>query len=334
MKVAVLSFAHGHAVGYLRYLKSRDDVELVASDPEGLQATDAGLRGPELAAECGVAYLDSYEEVLAWGPDAVVICSENARHRDLVEQAAAAGAQILCEKPLATSTSDAESMVAAVERAGVTLMVAFPVRFSPSFVALKAKVHAGQLGDILAILGTNNGKFPLSDRQWFTNPELSGGGSLVDHVVHCADLIDSLLEQRATTVWAVSNRILHAETGVHVETGGLVTITYHTGIIATIDSSWSQPVSAPTWGGVTLEVVGTNGSMKIDPFASHVGGYGTDGAIWLPYGPDLDAEMMDEFLESVREGRQPQPDGNAGLRTVAIMNAAQLSAQTSRVVAL
>jgi 1,5-anhydro-D-fructose reductase (1,5-anhydro-D-mannitol-forming) len=326
MKVAVLSFAHGHAEGYIRHLKLRDDIELVGCDPDGTWSLDDGARGQELADEWGVAYLDTYEKVLDWGPDAAVICSENAKHRKLVEQAAAAGAHILCEKPLATTTADAEAMLYAVDRAGVALMIAFPVRFAPSFVELKSQVQAGLLGDVLAVLGTNNGKIP-SERRWFTDPALSGGGSLVDHVVHCADLLDSLLEQPATSVRAVSNRILHAETGVQVETGGLVTITYESGVIATIDCSWSQPISAPSWGGLTLEVLGTKGSVKISPFASHVGGYGAAGAIWLPLGTDLDGKMIDEFLDGVREGRQPQPDGGAGLRTVTIMNAAQLSAQ-------
>lgn len=334
IKVAVLSFAHGHAVGYLRYLKSRGDVEIIACDPDGQRSPDAGPRGRELADQLGVNYLDSVEEALAWGPDAVVVCSENINHRRLVEQAAAAGAQILCEKPLATTATDAAAMLDAVERAGVALMIAYPVRFSPSFVDLKALVDAGRLGEVLAVLGTNNGQIPLSDRSWFTDPALSGGGCFVDHIVHCADLLDSLLEQGASTVRAVSNRILHAESGVEVETGGLVTITYASGVIATIDCSWSQPMSAPSWGGVTLEVVGTKGSIKICPFESHVGGYGGQGAIWLPYGPDLDATMLDEFLVGVRERRNPQPDGQVGLRTVALMNAAQRSARTGQPVTL
>lgn len=334
VKVAVLSFAHGHAVGYLQYLKSRGDVELIACDPDGSLSPDVGPRGRELADQLGVTYLDTVEEVLAWGPDAVVVCSENINHRGLVEQAAAAGAQILCEKPLATTTADATAMLDAVQQAGVALMVAYPVRFSPSFVDLLAQVRAGRLGDVLAVMATNNGQIPLADRRWFTDPALSGGGCFVDHIVHCADLLDSLLEQCATSVRAVSNRILHAESGVDVETGGLVTIRYAGGVIATIDCSWSQPMSAPNWGGVTLEVVGTKGSIKISPFESHVGGYGGDDPIWLPYGPDLDAIMLDEFLLGVSEGRNPQPDGQVGCRTVALMNAAQHSALTGQPVTL
>lgn len=93
-------------------------------------------------------------------------------------------------------------------------------------------------------------------------------------------------------------------------------------------------MSAPNWGGLTLEVVGTKGSIKISPFASHVGGYGPADPIWLPYGPDLDAAMIDTFLRGVTEGRNPQPDGQVGLRTVSLMNAAQRSALTGQPVAL
>lgn len=91
-------------------------------------------------------------------------------------------------------------------------------------------------------------------------------------------------------------------------------------------------MTAPNWGGLTLEVLGTKGSITIDPFASHVGGYGPEGAEWLAFGPDLDAEMLGEFISAVRGGRTPQPDGHSALRTVAIMNAAQASAREQTVV--
>jgi 1,5-anhydro-D-fructose reductase (1,5-anhydro-D-mannitol-forming) len=328
LKVAVLSFAHGHAGGYLRHLASRGDIAVAAADPDSTP-TESG-RGRQAADALGVPYFESYEQALAWGPDAVVVCSENSKHRELVELAAGAGAHVLCEKPLATTDADARAMVDAAERAGVALMVAFPVRFSPSFVALRKSVREGRLGDILSIVGTNNGKLPL-DRTWFTDPQLAGGGSIVDHVVHCADLIDSLLDAKATSVFAVANGILHSEAHTRVETGGLATIRYEGGIVATIDCSWSQPDSAPNWGGLTLEVVGTRGSVRIAPFAAHVDGFGGDGALWLPYGADSDAVMIDEFLSAVTDGRRPQPDGGVGIRTTAIMTAALRSARSGKV---
>lgn len=331
LRIAVLSFAHTHAIGYVRALAARDDVELVVTDPDGAEAPDAAPRGAELAAMLGVRYLPGYEEVFAWGPDAVVVTAENARHRGLVERAAAAGAHILCEKPLATTVDDARAMVAAAEEAGVILMTAYPVRFAPAFADLLARVRSGQLGELLAVRGTNNGKLP-ADRAWFTDPELSGGGALVDHVVHCADLLDELLGAVPETVHAVSNRLLRPETAV--ETGGLVTAVYPGGVIATIDCSWSVPDSAPSWGGLTLQVTGTRGSVTIAPFAQHVGGQTVAGPVWEPTGDDLDAAMLDEFVAAVRAGRPARPSGLVGLRTLRVVDAARRSASSGEVVAI
>ena len=72
---------------------------------------------------------------------------------------------------------------------------------------------------------------------------------------------------------AVTNRILEQEPATEVETGGIVTIEYEQGVIATVDCSWSQPRTAPTWGGLTLDVIGTKGRVRIDPFNLRVAGY-------------------------------------------------------------
>ncbi|XAS69426.1 Gfo/Idh/MocA family oxidoreductase [Micrococcaceae bacterium Sec5.7] len=334
IRVALLSFAHTHAETYAKLLSERRDVEVIAADPEGSEANDKGPRGAELAARLGLRYVHSYEEALAWYPDVVIVTAENSRHRELVEAAAMAGAHILCEKPLATTPEDARAMVRAAQEANVFLMAAYPVRFSPAFLSLRDRIRAGKLGRILAIRGTNNGKIPLDDRAWFTDPKLSGGGALVDHVVHCADLIDELLGDRAVQVRAVTNRILHEDAGVGVETGGLVTVIYPDGVIASIDCSWSCPASSPTWGGLTLQVVGTLGTATIDPFSGHVSGHDRSGAVWAPIGDDPNAAMLDELLSAAREARIPQPDGGVGLRTLEIVSAAQESALTGQPVKL
>ncbi|SDT32432.1 Gfo/Idh/MocA family protein [Jiangella sp. DSM 45060] len=333
MKVALLSFAHVHAGSYASLLSDWPGVELLTTDPGGAAAPPGELRGRALADHLGVAYADTYDDALAWQPDAVVVCAENSRHRDLTERAAAAGAHVLCEKPLATTAADAEAMIEACERAGTFLMTAYPVRFSTEFAALKSLHASGRLGTVLSATGTNNGHIPIGERAWFTQPELSGGGALVDHVVHVADLLDALLEQPAVEVRAVTNRILHADQPINgVETGGLVAVTYADGTIATIDCSWSHPSSAPNWGGLTLQVVGTEGVADIDPFGTHVGGFAGGGPAWLSLGADLDRAMLAHFLDGVRSGHAPQPDGAAGLRTLRIVLAAQESARAGTVV--
>lgn len=330
LRVAVLSFAHTHAKGYIELLLATEGVTVRASDPGPY--VDGELRGAAFAAQVGVDYVETVEELLEWKPDAVVITSENARHRELVEKAASAGAAILCEKPLATTWEDGLAIRKAVEDAGVILMVAFPVRFASTFARLKASHDAGQLGRLVAVRGSNNGKLP-QERSWFTDPALSGGGALVDHVVHIADLLDGLMGAAPVSVTAVANSTLHADRA-RAETAGLVTITYDNGVIAAIDCSWSRPDTAPTWGGVRIVVAGTAGTAEVDFFGPRVTGLlsATGAPVELPYGPNFDEELLRTFLHAVRTGEQPQPDVEVGLRTLGIVLAAQESAATGRTV--
>jgi 1,5-anhydro-D-fructose reductase (1,5-anhydro-D-mannitol-forming) len=332
VRVGLLSFAHTHAETYAALLRQRDDVQLVTCDPGPHPAGE--LRGRAAADAWGVEHVASVSELLARGLDAVVVASENARHRELVELALDAGCHVLCEKPLATSREDAAAMRAAVQRSGRFLMVAYPVRFSSAFGQLRDHAAGGALGQLLSVRGTNNGKLPTS-RSWFTDPALAGGGALVDHVVHLADLLDVLTGgAQALTVSAVGNSLLHP--GAAAETAGLVTITYPGGLVAAIDCSWSVPESAPTWGGLALTAAGTGGAVSADVFGSAVRGLRTASGlpVELPYGPDLDEAMLEAFLDGVRSGRAPQPDLEVGARTLSVVLAAQESFRTGTTVAV
>ncbi len=335
LRVGLASFAHVHASGYARLLAQRPDVDLVASDPDVRGEDDGQARGSELAAELGVRHVAGYDELFAQDLDAVVVCTENSRHRVVVEQAAAAGVHVLCEKPLATTLEDAAAMRAACDRAGVVLMTAYPVRFHPGFRKLRESVRRGDLGRVLAITGTNNGQAPIASRRWFVDPDLAGGGALMDHTVHLADLLDDLLDHQPRSVYAQVNRIVHAA-DVEVETGGLVALTYPDGVVATIDCSWSAPASYPGWGGLTLTVEGERGSVTLDAFAERLEVFDDQagGLRWQPYGADLDALMLQEFLGAVREERVPQPDGGVGYRTLQVVRAAYASAASGRSVQL
>ncbi|WP_114856232.1 Gfo/Idh/MocA family protein [Brachybacterium sp. YJGR34] len=320
LRVALMSCAHTHATSYATALDARPDVDLVVADPDAF--------GDVVAARIVGSYAEAWE---AWpeGPDAIVVTSANAHHRELVLEAARRGVHVLCEKPLATTVADAEAMVAACREAGVVLMTAFPVHFSPAVEAMRTAVADGTLGEIVGLTGTNNGMLPLA-RDWFTDVELAGGGSLVDHTVHLAEILDAMFGE-PLTVHAVTNRILYADrAGEGAETGGLVTLTYGSGLVATIDCSWSQPADAPTWGGLRLQALGTGGQLQVDAFSQHVGGPGQ----WVAYGVDTDALLLDAFLAAVRDGQAVEPTGDVGLRTVRVVAAAQESVRTGQPVAL
>lgn len=324
MRIGLLSFAHVHAAPYARLLAAMPDVELAAAD-------DDPERGAELAGELGIRLFGSYDELFAWRPQGVVICAENLAHRALTEAAASAGASVLCEKPLATTLEDARAMIAACEAAGVRLMTAFPMRFSPPVRALEGLLRAGRLGSVVACTGTNQGQLP--GRAWFVDPRLAGGGAVMDHTVHVADLLGWMLGS-PVEVYAQTNRICHPE--VDVETGGLLLLTYPGGTIASIDCSWDRPDVYPTWGGLTLEVAGERGTVALDGFSQVVAHHGDGGrqVAWLPWGSDLDRAMLEEFVTGVREGRPVQPDGEAGLRALEVALAAYRSAESGQPVTL
>jgi 1,5-anhydro-D-fructose reductase (1,5-anhydro-D-mannitol-forming) len=331
MRIGLMSFAHVHAAGYASLLQARPDVQLVVADPDAADAPagEAATRGAAQADRLGIRLVADYEELLDWQPHGVIVCAETSRHRDLVEQAAAAGAHVLCEKPLAATTSDASAMIEACTAAGVNLMTAYPVRFHPSFRLLRQEVRSGRLGPLRSATGVNSGRIP-SDRRWFLDSALAGGGAAMDHTVHLADLIGELVDAAPIEVYAQANRILHD--AADVETAANILVTYEDGLVVTIDCSWDEPATYPTWGGLTLAVHGSDGSATFDAFNQRISVHDASAGrlAWSDCGPDLDALMLDEFLASIRENRPPQPSGSVGLRTLTVVEAAYTSLATGQ----
>lgn len=327
MRIAVISFAHVHAESYLTQLAARADVEVIGCDPGG----EGPERGRSLSARLGVGYVDTLAEVETWAPDAIVIASENVDHRRHALWAAEHRWHVLCEKPLATTLDDGIAIVEACNSAGVRLMIAHPVRFSPAFTELCAAASRGEIGALLAAQGSNNGKSPVGSRSWFGDPVLAGGGAIMDHTVHLADLFDALLGGvHAAQVQAEANNILF-EDELTVESAGIVSIRYEDGFVATVECGWTHPSNHPTWGGLDLTLVGAEGVIEFDGFPPLAQGYAASGPVVVAGGPDLDAAMLDEFIGALLDGREPQPNGAAGLRTLEIVDAAYRSWRSGEV---
>jgi 1,5-anhydro-D-fructose reductase (1,5-anhydro-D-mannitol-forming) len=332
VKVGLLSFAHTHAARYAVLMRDMPGVELLTCDPDTGPAHAGELRGAAEAARLGVPYAQSYEELFAWGPDAVVVTAENVMHRPLVELAARHGVDVLCEKPLATTVADGEAMVEACRAAGVRLAVAYPVRFSPAYAVLREAVRSGGTGEVLSVVGSNNGRMPADVRRWFVDPELAGGGALMDHTVHVADLLDDLFEgARATEVYAQTNNLLYPD-DVSVDTSGLVVVGYDNGAVATIDCSWSQPLHAVSRDRLELQLVGTRATVEVDFFGQLVSGFdethrrGMD----LPFGVDVNAELLKAFLNGGDSTPVRIADGESALRSLKIALAGYESARVGR----
>lgn len=324
MRVGIISFAHMHAYSYASCLKHLDNVELVAV------ADDDALRGTGAATQYGCAYYSDYRELLATDVDAVVVCTENAKHADVVVDAARAGKHVLCEKPIATTVEDAHRMIDVCREHGVILQIAFPVRFNTPMRRVKQMIDEGQLGRIVAMRGTNRGQNPGG---WFVQKELSGGGAVLDHTVHVIDLMRWYLNSEVKEVYAEVDTRFH---DIECDDCGLLMLEFDNGVIASHDPSWSRSKTFPTWGDVTLEIIGSQGVTRVDAFSQHLTVYSDeDNKVKHDFwGDEMDLGLVADFVSCVREGRRPSITGEDGLRALQVALAAYESARLRKPVLL
>jgi predicted dehydrogenase len=252
-----------------------------------------------------------------------------------VELAARAGVHVLSEKPLATNLADARAMIDACDRAGVILMTAFPMRFSAPLLEVKANLDAGGLGKLYSFNTTNQGQMPIAHRKWFVDKELAGGGAVMDHTVHLADVLRWFLQTEVVEVYAVTNHIMHRET-VDVETGGLLMLTFADGTFASIDCSWSKPLNYPTWGGLTMELISERGLTVVDAFSQNLNVYNQsqNRNWWAYWGSDANQGMVEEFVAAIRDQHPPSVTGEDGYKALEVALAAYKSAELGQPVRL
>jgi glucose-fructose oxidoreductase len=148
--------------------------------------------------------------------EAVYIATPNFLHAEQTVKAATAGKHVLCEKPMALSASEAEVMVAASERAGVKLMVAYMSLFNPAYLAAKRVVADGRLGEVVSTRGRHS--YPIAPLNisaaaaWRLNPA-HGGGPLLDVAVYPVATLREITGRQIVRIQAVgSTRLLRGLT--------------------------------------------------------------------------------------------------------------------------
>jgi UDP-N-acetylglucosamine 3-dehydrogenase len=314
MNIALLGWAHVHAESYARCLVDLPDVALIAIFDRG------GRERPHWAGP-GVRVAPTLEEALA-SADAVVIASANSDHKELAIAAARAGRHVLCEKPLAATVPDAMAIIDAAREAGIVLATAFPVRFVPAVTSAWRAVRAGTYGRILALSGANNGQVP--DPAWFTDPALAGGGAVMDHTVHLADLMRWFLQDEVVEIYAEIDTLLH---DIRVDDVGVLSVRFAGGAIGTIDASWNRPPEYPSWGGLELRIVAEGGVIDLDPFAQRLTVYGRRGAAWVDWGTDANRAMLQAFGRACRGEPTLLASGEDGLEALKFVRMAYESAR-------
>jgi predicted dehydrogenase len=323
VRIGIMSFAHMHAYSYAACVNAIDGAVLTAV------WDDDAKRGRAAAKEFGTEFRKSAPELLGPDVDAVIVCSENVKHRDSVEMAAAAGKWILCEKPLATTVADAKAMVAVCKKAKVGLGTAFPCRYATTLIDARRRVRSGEIGTLYAAACTNNGQFPGG---WFADEALAGGGATMDHTVHVVDLLRWITGNEFTRVFCEKGNLLHKN--INTDDVGSVHLEMDDGLKVSHVASWNRPKSFPTWGDVTIEFIGSKGVMNVDAFNQKLDLY-RDQAMrheWAPWGDDANRALIEDFVNAVRDRREPSVSGVDGLRAVEITVAAYASANKGAMV--
>lgn len=312
MKIGIMSFAHQHAYSYANSLMNLEGVELVGIFEEDL------VLGKELAEKYNTVHFSTQDTFLEINMDAVIVCSENIYHKEMVINAANAKKHILCEKPIATNKEDALEMIRVCEENEVILQIAFPVRFCSPIVELKRILDQGMLGEVVAFRTTNRGTNPGG---WFVQNELSGGGATLDHTVHMIDIMRWFLEKEITDVYSEIDSCFGE---LESDDAGILTMKFENGVIASHDASWSRFENYPTWGDVSIEVIGTKETVKVSVTNEHLKVYmNKNKALNYAFtGNDMDYELVKYFISCVQEGREPSITGKDGLKALEVALAA------------
>ncbi|MFI7581084.1 Gfo/Idh/MocA family protein [Kocuria kalidii] len=197
------------------------------------------------------------------GAQVVYVATPNHAHRPVVEDAAAAGLAVLCEKPLAASLSDARELVAACAAAGIFAATAYDQRFHPAHRTAARLVASGALGTVTAVRIVYGCWLPPDwvpenhpgHDNWRADPARAGGGAYVDLAPHGIDLVGALLGEdlvRATTLQ--QQRVQDYP----VDDGSVLVGTTASGVLVSIHNSYN---TADTLPRRRLEIVGTRAQL-------------------------------------------------------------------------
>jgi myo-inositol 2-dehydrogenase/D-chiro-inositol 1-dehydrogenase len=165
--------------------------------------------------------------------EAVAICSSTTMHAQMIEEAAAAGKQIFCEKPIALSLPVIDKALAAVQKAGVKLQIGFNRRFDANFARVRRAVESGEIGvpHILHIISRDPAPPPIDYVK-------VSGGIFLDMTIHDFDMSRFLLDSDAVEVYTQAGVMVDPAIGAAGDVDTLVLVMrFANGAIATIDNS-------------------------------------------------------------------------------------------------
>ncbi len=287
-----------------------------------------------VAREFGCVWTAEPRELMArLDVHAVVIATGSDTHASLTSAAAAAGKDILCEKPLALSVGAAQDAADAADRAGVRLQIGFMRRYDPAYRAAYEAIERGEIGRPVLFAAISRDAQP-PPRGYFASP--GAGGLFIDSAIHDFDLARWMMRDEVAAVSATGSIVAcHDLADVQSIDLGLATLTFKGGAAGSV-----QVYRRAVYGyDIRTEVVGTEGTVQVGNHwwravqVLRAGGIThTMPQHWLErFGEAYGLEMADWVDRMARD----QPDavtGEDGVRAVALAVAAEQARESSALV--
>ena len=274
---------------------SRRDSDLAAA-----AASDVGTRK---------WFADWRDQIADEDIDAVYVATPVFLHAEQTIAAAESGKHVLCEKPMALNVGECDSMIAACERNGVKLGVAYYRHFYPVIERVRQIIDAGEIGRVsLAQLDAfEHVDLQSSDpRHWFVEREKSGGGPMMDFGCHRLEVLVNLFGEVDGVASIVSGSVYERE----VEDTAVATLHFASGVTATVTVTHATNVPKDT-----MQIYGTDGCIEVPILNSGrlVVTSGTDQREeYLPPAENIHQPLVEDFVECVLHHREPAVDGRAG----------------------
>ena len=266
--------------------------------------------------------------------EAVAICSSTDTHAQIIQEAAAAGKHIFCEKPIDFSLARIDDALAAVERAGVKLQIGFNRRFDANFRRIREAIVEGKIGTphILRITSRDPAPPPISYIR-------VSGGMFLDMTIHDFDMARYLIDSEVQEIYAVGGVRVDPAIGEagDIDTA-ILTLRFANGVLATIDNSRQAAYGYDQ----RVEVFGSLGMISTDnntPNRTTLSdARGVHGALPLHffverYTDSYIAEMA-AFIRCIQEDTPPPVTGLDGRVPVVMGRAALQSLAEGRPVRL